>query len=519
MSFYFILFILFSITAGRRVVIVVFPGGKNKNKNILQLITPVSNATFDLVVHKNELPYWSSHKKQNFNLLPFGEQYDYDIQTDIDDLPKLPQFKFYQPILRRVYQNFLDSDILNKINNIHYDLIITDRPNFISLLIAKTNNIENKMYLSFRPLPQLFFKNLDLNPSYVPAVSSEFTNEMTYGERCKNFFNYLSDKFIWFLSRYEIAYLFNDYGYKDINTNYFFDDALILMQYPIGITFPMSLPPSFITMNCLRLSLDTDTASLGKDVLDFLDSFTNNIIITKETATNAGLELLLSITKDNNSLKRNFGFIAFVDDKVIIDQLSKTKNIPDNLFIISNFTEDDYFLYLNSLLTHNNTLSIITNTNFDEICLSLSVSKPVISFGDGIYHSNINSYINKNLLGVVVRDYTEAKGFSSALHSLTIEDNIYYKSAKKVSQIVNSSTKAEKTFAKFFEYGLNNGYKSLNIPIFSKGTVISIFGIDVFFTFVVVLLILIVLIYKVVKYIWKKCKSLRLRKNKKIKTE
>lgn len=67
-------------------------------------------------------------------------------------------------------------------------MIISDRPNFIFYLLQNELNISQKMYLSMRPLPQLFPNNIELNPNYIPNLGSNNLNIMNYVERCSNFF-------------------------------------------------------------------------------------------------------------------------------------------------------------------------------------------------------------------------------------------------------------------------------------------------------------------------------------------
>ena len=86
--------------------------------------------------------------------------------------------------------------ILNKIKNNIYDMIISDRPNFIFYLLQKELKIKQKLYLSLRPLPQLFYNNIELNYNYIPILGSDNINIMDYSERTFNFFSSFSEKFI-----------------------------------------------------------------------------------------------------------------------------------------------------------------------------------------------------------------------------------------------------------------------------------------------------------------------------------
>ena len=107
---------------------------------------------------------------------------------------------------------------------------------------------------------------------------------MDYSERTFNFFSSFSEKFINFLSNYEIKYLFNDYGFKYIKSNIDILDCFILIQYPIGITFPLKIPFNVKLLNSITLDLydNNNLISFNKDFYNFIQTYKNIIVFSKD---------------------------------------------------------------------------------------------------------------------------------------------------------------------------------------------------------------------------------------------
>jgi hypothetical protein len=251
------------------------------------------------------------------------------------------------------------------------------------------------MYLSLRPFPQLFYQEkLFVNSGFIPTLGSEFTNLLTFKERCTNFYNFLSERILNFLSNYEIKYLYNAYDYIYVNTNnYFYNNTIILIQYPIFLTYPISFPPHIIPINPITLPYNYSISNIEKEINikeieEFLKLFKNNFILSKEILHQIEYNTLTKIVSKMNGI----GFIYLYDT----EERNINKEI-NNLIVLDykKYKFDSYEKVLYYLLKKNNICGIITNSNFNEIILSIYYSKPVISFGNGIYQQNIKSYIKK----------------------------------------------------------------------------------------------------------------------------
>ena len=363
------------------------------------------------------------------------------------------------------------------------------------------------MYLSLRPLPQLFYKEkLFVNSGIIPTLGSQFTNLLSFKERCTNFYNFLSEKLINFLSNYEIKYLYNAYDYNYINTNnYFFNNTIILIQYPILLTYPLYFPPHIIPINPIVLPYNYHLNNIKnevniKDIEEFLKLFKNNFILSKEIFHQLEFNTLTKIV-----LKmKEIGFIYLYD---IEEKNIKTE--MNNLFIFdyNKFGFDSYEKALYFLLNKNNICGMITNSNFNEIVLSVYYSKPVISFGNGIYQQNINSYIKKNSIGIIINnfDINNYLSYIEAIKKLKNNEdeefeeefsNIYKIQCKKLSDLLKLDNKNPgEEFNKWLKYGMKNKYDDLRIFFYEKNNWFVINNLDIVSISLIIILVTFYLLF------------------------
>ena len=187
-----ILLIIINITntQSKKALVVIFPG--NSRDNLLLKYYFDNSALedkeikYDIVLHQNEYNLWHNHFKGNLNqkylkFFTFGEGTK-NITEDSEYLGSNSILSFNQKLLKKVYKEFLDSNILKDIeanNDNKYGIIITDQPNFISILLRDKFKISSEMYLTMKPFPQYFYQNyLDYNPSHMPIYGSNLVNEM-----------------------------------------------------------------------------------------------------------------------------------------------------------------------------------------------------------------------------------------------------------------------------------------------------------------------------------------------------
>ena len=530
----------------KNILIIIFPGGQHKNIYMKTLFDFSLNNNdeydfyFDIVIHESETKLWKNSlnkdkNKNKYKIHSYGSISDGIEKYDIDDLPKQNLFKFYQLKLRLYNQDFLDSEIITslKSSKIKYSLLITDRPNYIAVLCAKELLIHNKMYLSLRPFPQLFDKEKSfLNPSFIPSLGSEFTNLLTFKERCTNFYNYVSDRILNFLSNYEIKYLYNVYDYPYINTNnYFYDNTIILIQYPMIITYPLSLPPHIIPINPIALPYNYNLNNIEndlnlKEINTFMNNYINNIILSKEILHQMKEDILSKIIIEMKVI----GFIYVYDNEE-----KKFENKIKNLFSLDykKYGFESYEKVLYYLLNKNDVCGIITNSNFNEILISVYYSKPIISFGNGIYQQNINSYIKKNNIGVIINrnNINEYSSFIEAIKKIKKDNeytsfvdpikiikrddeeelyetnNVYVKNCKKLSKILklNYNNHPGEEFIKWLKFGIKNEYNNLKIHFYEQHNSFVINNYDIIIISLIIITIFFYLVILFCKKIFCNC--------------
>ena len=498
----------------KNILIIIFPGGQHKNIYMISLLDFSINNNeeydfnYDIIIHISEKQIWensliNNKNKQKYNLYTYGSISDAIEKYDLDDLPKQNLFKFYQLKLRLYNQDFLDSDIITSLKESRkkYSLLITDRPNYISIICSKELLIENKMYLSLRPFPQLFYQEkLFVNSGFIPTLGSEFTNLLTFKERCTNFYNFLSERILNFLSNYEIKYLYNAYDYIYVNTNnYFYNNTIILIQYPIFLTYPISFPPHIIPINPITLPYNYSISNIEKEINikeieEFLKLFKNNFILSKEILHQIEYNTLTKIVSKMNGI----GFIYLYDT----EERNINKEI-NNLIVLDykKYKFDSYEKVLYYLLKKNNICGIITNSNFNEIILSIYYSKPVISFGNGIYQQNIKSYIKKNSIGLIINndDINNYLAYIEAINKIKNNDdeefddilnNIYKIQCKKMSELLKLDRKNPgEEFNKWLNYGMKNKYDDLRIFFYENNNFFVINNLDIITISIIIILI------------------------------
>lgn len=84
---------------------------------------------------------------------------------------------------------------------------------------------------------------------------------------------------------YSDIYIIND-------NDFYFNDTLIIIQYPKGITFPLSVPPNFILLNSIFPTeiKDSYTSQFGN----------NRVIVINEESMQLIVNYLPSLIKMNN---------------------------------------------------------------------------------------------------------------------------------------------------------------------------------------------------------------------------
>ena len=131
----------------------------------------------------------------------------------------------------------------------------------------------------------------------------------------------------------------------------------------------------------------------------------------------------------------------------------------------------------------------------------------VISFGNGIYQQNINAFIKKNSIGIIINknNINNYLPYIDAIKKIKSDDeeefvetnNIYIKKCKQLSEVLklNYNHHPGEEFNKWLIYGMKNEYEDLKIFFYEKHNWIVINNFDIIIiSFIIILLFFLVII-------------------------
>ena len=237
----------------KNILVNVFPGGKSHNFVLKDLFdyTLEHDKEFEykyhVLVHNWDKDAWP--KDGPYKVYGYGDMslYDKIFNEALDLVRKDPIFGYgkFNKAMVHIYEQFFESGVLDQLRKTKYDTLITDIPNFLTKFLKMELEIKNNVYCSPPSLPNLFYKLFEMNPSYLPAMGSTFHDVMTFTERFQNHIYMWGMKFFFSLYAGEQADTFNRYGYDLKGIDFLPHDSFVMLQYPPGFFFNISLPPIF----------------------------------------------------------------------------------------------------------------------------------------------------------------------------------------------------------------------------------------------------------------------------------
>ena len=499
----------------KRILVIIIPGGHSHNYVIQNLFDYTLSHEdkfkyeYHIILHNIDSNLWEEKIKMNnnsFTFFTYGDSLSYkeSFEEGIEDMTNNPTFGysgFNKAMILNIKQ-FMESDILQKLKNAqqnhrqkynedYYDMIITDIPNFIHKLIIQELNIKLCLYLEPALIPQLFYPNFELNPAYMPTIGSTYSDEMTFLERLSNSFTQTFSQIIFYLFQMYQSQLINSYGY-DMDNSVYINDAFHMFQYPLGLSFPFSIPPNWVLLNSI-------TANPANKIEDeklniFLNKYKQNIYFSYGTIIKniINLEDLIDIFKylKNN----NIGVVLSIRKELMNDK--EIKLLPENVYITR-------WLDQNNLLGDKRVNLFVTHGGYNSVQESVYHGKPMIVLGIGLDHHNVASLIKKRKIGEVFQSKNLINK-NSIINSIekVINEKEYYDNAKKYSNIMKDLKNPREEFKYWIDFGFKNGYQSLQIPLYKyKFSWIFVNGYDVAFIWLIIFLIIVIIIKKIINCI------------------
>ena len=518
---FYLLFILLNITnqinqektnnsskqSIKRMIILLIPGGYSHNIVLQNLLDYTKSHEeefkyeYHIISHKIDSEIWEQKIKSDnsYKLYTYGDSdaYDETMKSAIEEMNNNPTFGFYgfnRAMILNI-KHFMESDILDKLrqlqtnykikyNEDYFHMIATDVPNFIHKLIYLELNIKLSLYIQPALVFQIYYPNFELNSAYTPMIGTVYTDEMTFFERLKNSFIFTFTKILFKIFQMYQTQIINSYGY-DLDNNIHIFDSFHIIQYPLGLCFPISLPPNFALINSV-------TAQPAKKIKEqniekILNKYEKNIYISIGTLTNIILELNDIIDIFKNLESENIGVILSVKKDKISDE--QIKDFPKNVYV-------SRWLEQNDILGDKRIKLFVTHGGFNSVQESIFHGKPMVVLGINLDHFNVASFVKNKKLGEVfqkknlINKENVINSIKKVLNSKEYDNNV-----KKIGEIIRNNKNPREEFKYWIDYGFKFGYQHLEIPSYKyKYSWIIVNGYDIAFIWVIIFILIIYII-------------------------
>ena len=503
----------------KRLLMIIFPGGTSHHFVIQTLfnhtITHQTKYTYEyhILVHNIDIHNWKNLSSlKNYYIYPYGNvtECKQHLINSIEMFNKNPTFGFTNFNKGMIFhiKEFLSSDLISQLKHIKFDIIGSDIPTFIQIILANELNIKNKLYISPPSLPQLFYRNFELNPSYIPAIGATFSDTMSFKERIINYIYQTSAQIIFALFQYQqINYIKRNFNYNITTNNIHFADAINFIQYPLSIAFPISTPPNFILLNAITPKQSTPMNESEINIDKFLSKHKINIYISQGTIMNIiNMNEQIKMFKHFNT-NNNIGFILSMRQE-LLNELN-VHELPKNVYVTKWVNQND-------LLGDDRVKCFITHGGINSVSEAVYHNKPMIVLGVGLDQINTAAFVKKKRIGVTVQNKREINSnfLINAINDVISNYEVYVNRIKVLSKLMKESRSAKEEFQYWIDYGFENGYDNLIIDVIKNGNWFRINGYDIQLFFICLGYIIFLINKKVFLYWYGLCKRNNIKVNK-----
>lgn len=488
-----LLIILSFIQANKKILVNIFPGAKSHNFVMKELFdyTRTMNETYEyhILIHNSDVLLWN----ENYKLYSYGDLDKFDVffKQAIDEVQRDPVFGYtkFNKAMIHIYEQFLESNVLNELKKINFDMLITDIPNYLSLFLKNELQIPNSMYLSPPCVPNLFYEDFELNSSYVPSIGTPFTERMNFFERLINSIYIFGIQFLFEIFKHQQVDTFRSRGYE-IDSQLFKKDYLIMLQCPVGISFNLPLPPNFVKLSAIT---PRDANSLTDNNLDkFLNKHKKNIYLSQGTIMN-----VIDIKQIIDVFKRlpEYGFIlSFKGDTY------NGVEFPRNVLLVSWVNQND-------LLGDKRLTAFISHCGINSVMEALYHKKPVIGLGLALDQLNTCAYVKEKKFGIAIMNRKDVTTENLIKAIRASETEFIRKNILKYSKILKSNENPRKVFHYWLEYGLEFGYEHLIVNAYKNLNSLQLFNYDIIAVWILIFAILFYIMKKIFICIFCSCKT------------
>ena len=275
--------------------------------------------------------------------------------------------------------------------------------------------------------------------------------------------------------------IINSYGY-DIDNNIYIYDSFHIIQYPLGLCFPFSIPPNFALIGSVTSQKTQKINDINIEKI--LNKYNRNIYINIENKINDIIDIFKELEKEN------IGIILSIEKDEIIDK--EIKDFPKNVYISKS-------LERNNILGDKRINLFITDGEFNSIQESIYHEKPIIDLGIHFEHFNVDTFIKDKKIGEVFqnRELINRDNIISLIKKVLNNDE-YKINVKKIGEIIRNMKNPKEEFKYWIDYGFKFGYNHLQIESYKyKYSWVIINGYDIAFVWIIIFIIIIYIIKRI----------------------
>ena len=281
--------------------------------------------------------------------------------------------------------------------------------------------------------------------------------------------------------------IINSYGY-DLDNNIHIYNSFHIIQYPLGLSYPLSLPPNFVLIGSVT-SKPAEKIE-DKNIENILNKYKKNIYISNGTLIKIILEIndIIKIFKYLES--ENIGVILSLRKNELTEE--QIKNFPNNVYVTN-------WLEQNNILGDKRINLFVTHGGFNSVQESVYHGKPMVVLGVSLDHFNVASFVKSKKLGEVFqnKNLINTENIISAIKKV-LNSEEYKNNAEKIGKIMKSTKNPREEFKYWIDYGFKFGYQHLEINSYKyKYSWIIVNGYDIAFIWIIIFIIIIHIIKRI----------------------
>lgn len=399
-----------------------------------------------VVVHDFDIHFW---RHTNCALYPWGDQVPLvKIKKQYEEARGLSLFnRVKEEVMNSAHylDAYIESDLIQRLSNYHFDLIICDHTSIPCLVTGAILKIERTIHFS-PTCPAPWASAFQSHPSYIPSPDATMDTQMTFKQRTLNLIydhaNHIRDNLIVIMVGADLirkGYL--GYLTKLLKTR----DELYMAQCVTGFNYPEYHPPNVIDIGPL---FARSPQELETDPLNFMEKHEKIIYFGVQ-----GLEECVEFSYLIEAFKKH-PHIGFVIASDYYKGYPFDYTYPYNLYYLPS-------TYANDILGHPKTFASITYGDWEMILQSLYHGIPVISIGHSFDRGTNGKLLEYQEAGIFMPNECDiaSERFFENIDKL-ISYPYYGRNAWRISKLIQQNN-ANETIKEWTDYYFDHGVSEL----------------------------------------------------------